>query len=188
MTGMPPSTASVGENDLQVLTMAVEVAIAMYIGGSAADAHELILQIRPLLQRYTDGDGFKVFLMCESFYGEDLRAHSQFREALELDLSILPKFEMAFGVDHERTMNVRSNIAVDYLRLGRFRDALQVDQRNLEDRRRVLGPDDLIHPQVLQRGSSRPAQPRPLSRIAGHSAQGCQCVRGNRWPGEPFLA
>jgi NB-ARC domain/Tetratricopeptide repeat len=133
-----------GENDLQVLTMAVEVAIAMYIGGRAADAHELILQIRPLLQRYTDGDGFKVFLMCESFYGEDLRAHSQFREALELDLSILPKFEMAFGLDHERTMNVRSNIAVDYLRLGHFRDALQVDQRNLEDRRRVLGPDDPI--------------------------------------------
>ena len=133
-----------GENDLQVLTLAVEVAVAMYIGGGAADAHELILQIRPLLQRYTDGDGFKVFLICELFYGEDLRAHSQFREALELDLSILPKFEMAFGIDHERTMNVRSNIAVDYLRLGRFGDAMQVDQRNLEDRRRVLGPDDPI--------------------------------------------
>lgn len=133
-----------GENDLQVLTMAVEVAIAMYVGGRAADAHELILQIRPLLQQYTDGDGFKVLLMCESFYGEDLRAHSQFREALELDLSILPKFEMTFGVDHERTMNVRNNIATDYLRLGRFRDALQIDQRNLEDRRRILGPDDLL--------------------------------------------
>ena len=146
-----------GENDLQVLTMAVEVAIAMYIGGRAADAHELILQIRPLLQRYTDGDGFKVFLMCETFYGEDLRAHSQFREALELDLSILPKFEMAFGVDHERTMNVRNNIAVDYLRLGRFRDALQVDQSNLEDRRRISGSQRPDHPQLLQRGRSRPA-------------------------------
>jgi hypothetical protein len=39
--------------------MAVEVAIAMYIGGRAADAHQLILQIRPLLQQYTEGDGFK---------------------------------------------------------------------------------------------------------------------------------
>jgi tetratricopeptide (TPR) repeat protein len=133
-----------GENDLQVLTMAVEVAIAMYIGGGAADAHGLILQIRPPLERYTDGDGFKVFLMCEVFYGEDLRAHSQFREALEHDLSILPKLETAFGIDHERTMNVRNNIASDYLRLGRFRDALQVDQRNLEDRSRILGSNDLI--------------------------------------------
>ena len=133
-----------GDDDLQVLTIAVEVAIAMYIGGRAADAHELILQIRPLLQCYTDGDGFKVFLLCENFYGEDLRAHSQFREALELDLSILPKFEMAFGIDHERTLNVRNNIAKDYLRLGRLREALEVDQRNLEDRRRILGPNDLL--------------------------------------------
>ena len=86
------------ENDLQVLTMAVEVAIAMYIGGGAADAHGMILQIRPLLQQYTDGDGFKVFLMCEVFYGEDLRAHSQFREALEHDLSVLPNLEAAFGI------------------------------------------------------------------------------------------
>jgi len=133
-----------GESDLQVLTLAVEVAIAMYIGGRAADAHELILQIRPLLQRYTNGDGFKVFLMCEGFYGEDLRAHSQFREALEHDLGILPNFEIVFGVHHERTMNVRNNIAIDYLRLGRFRAALEVDQRNLEDRGRVLGANDLM--------------------------------------------
>lgn len=136
--------ARLGESDLQTLTMAVEVAVAMYISGRAADAHDLILQIRPLLQGYTDGAGHKVFLLCETFYGEDLRAHSQFREALELDLSILPKFEVAFGVDHERTMNVRNNLAIDYLRLGRFREALEVDRRNLEDRRRVLGPNDLI--------------------------------------------
>jgi tetratricopeptide (TPR) repeat protein len=133
-----------GENDLQVLTMAVEVAVAMYIGGRSADAHDLILQIHPLLQQYTDGDGLKVLLLCEVFYAEDLRAHSQFREALELDLGILPKFETAFGVDHERTMNVRNNLAIDYLRLGRFQEALEVDQHNLEDRRRVLGPNDLI--------------------------------------------
>ena len=114
-----------------MLAVAVEVAIAMYIGGRAADAHELILQIRPLLQRYTDGDGFKVFLLCESFYGEDLRARSQFREALALDLSILPEFETVFGVDHERTLNVRNNIAIDYRQLGRFREALEVDERTL---------------------------------------------------------
>ena len=113
-----------GEDDLQVLTMAVEVAIAMYMGGRAADAHELILQIRPLLQRYPDGDGFRVFLLNENSYGEDLRAHSQFREALDLDLSLLPKFERVFGPDHERTLNVRNNIAIDYRQLGRFREAL----------------------------------------------------------------
>jgi tetratricopeptide (TPR) repeat protein len=132
-----------GEDHLDVLTMSVEVANAMHFGGYAADAHELIMQIRRPLQRYTDGDGFKVFLYCESFYGGDLRARSQFREALELDLATLPKFEAAFGVDHERTLNVRNNVATDYRQLGQFQDALQVDQRTFEDRRRILGPNDL---------------------------------------------
>jgi len=108
------------------------------VAGRAADAHELILRIRPMLKRYDEGDGFKVFLLCENFYGEDLRSHSQFREALELDQIILPKFETTFGVNHERTLNVRNNIAIDYRQLGRFQEALEVDQRTLEDRRRIL--------------------------------------------------
>ena len=73
-----------GEDDPQVLALSVEVAIAMYIGGRAADAHELILQIRPLLQRYTDGDGLQgAPARARTFYGADLRARSQFREALD---------------------------------------------------------------------------------------------------------
>ena len=50
----------------------------MHFGGYAADAHELIMQTRRPLQRYTDGEGFKVFLYCESFYGGDLRAAASF--------------------------------------------------------------------------------------------------------------
>jgi tetratricopeptide (TPR) repeat protein len=133
-----------GEDDPQVLALSVEVAIAMYIGGRAADAHELILRIRPLLQNQTDGDGLKTLLLCENLYGADLRARSQFREALNLDLSILNKFETVFGVNHERTLNVRSNIAIDYRQLGLFREALETDQRTFEDRRLILGADDLV--------------------------------------------
>jgi tetratricopeptide (TPR) repeat protein len=132
-----------GEEDLQVLALSVEVSVAMYMGGHAHDAHELILQIRPLLQRHTEGEGFKALLSCENIYGAVLRGHSQFREALTLDLTILEKSEAAFGVDHERTLNVRSNVAVDYRLLGQFSDALATDQRALADRRRILGPDDL---------------------------------------------
>jgi tetratricopeptide (TPR) repeat protein len=132
-----------GEDDLQLLTIAVEVAVAMYVGGRAADAHELILQIRPRLQRYTDGDGFKVFLLCETIYGADLRARSQFREALDLDLITLSKFESTFGIAHERTLNVRNNVAIDYRQLGRFHEALATDQRTLEGRRRILGAENL---------------------------------------------
>ncbi|HEX6509703.1 MAG TPA: FxSxx-COOH system tetratricopeptide repeat protein [Chloroflexota bacterium] len=133
-----------GHDDLQVLTMAVEVAIAMYFCGYGADAHELILQIRPLLERYHEGEGLKVYLLNENVYGADLRAHSQFREALDLDLGLLPKFERVFGADHERTLNVRNNIAADYRRLGRFREALEIDRRTLEGRQLILGPHDPV--------------------------------------------
>ncbi len=132
-----------GEDDAQVLALSVEVAIAMYIGGHAADAHELILRVRPLLQRYTEGDGFKALLLCETIYGADLRARSQFREALTLDLDILSKLEAVFGPHHERTLNVRNNIAVGLRQLGQFREALETDNRTVEDRRRSLGADDM---------------------------------------------
>ena len=131
-----------GEDDLQVLTISVEVAIAMYIGGHVADSHALILRVRPLLQRYPDGDGLKVFLLCETIHGAVLRARSQFREALDLDRSMLPIAEEVFGQYHERTLAIRHNIAVDYRQLGRFREALETDELTLKSRRRILGPID----------------------------------------------
>lgn len=133
-----------GEDDLQVLAMAVEVTIAMYMGGRVADAHELILRTRPTLQRYIEGDGLKVFLICETIYAADLRTRSQFREALELDLGTLPKFETVFGEAHERTLNVRNNIAVGYRQLGRFADALEIDRHAFADRRKILGHDNRL--------------------------------------------
>jgi tetratricopeptide (TPR) repeat protein len=132
-----------GEENLQVLALSVEVAVAMYFGGLTADAHELILRIRPLLQRHTDGDGFKALLSCENIYGAVLRGHSQFREALALDQGILSSFENVFGSNHERTLQVRNNIAVDYRLLGQFRHALETDKRTLADRRAMLGGDDM---------------------------------------------
>ena len=132
-----------GEEDVQVLALAVEVSVAMYMGGHLADAHELILRIRPLLRRHTEAEGFQAFLLCENMYGTVLRGRSQFREALTLDLNILNKFENEFGKVHAHTLNVRSNIAVDYRLLGEYQQALETDERAREDRRRILGPSDL---------------------------------------------
>jgi tetratricopeptide (TPR) repeat protein len=132
-----------GADDPQVLALSVEVAIAMYLAGRTADAHELILRIRPALQQFTDGDGFKTLLLCENIYGATLRGRSQFREALTLDFSILDRFEAVFGIDHERTLNVRNNIAIDYRLLGQFRQALETDERTLNARRQILGADDM---------------------------------------------
>jgi tetratricopeptide (TPR) repeat protein len=131
-----------GEGDLRVLAMAVEVAVAMYRGGRVADAHDLILQIQPFLRDYSDGDGFKVLLLCETIHGAILRARSQFREALDRDITLLSRSEVVFGETHERTLNIRNNIAIDYRQLGQFDMALEIDTRTFEDRRRILGPDD----------------------------------------------
>jgi hypothetical protein len=130
-----------GPADLQVLTMAVEVAIAMQLEGHAADARRLILGTRPVLEeRY--GDQHEVALLCANTYGADLRTRGQFSEALELDRNLLPKFEVVFGPDHERTLNMRNNIAADYRRLGLSREALEIDLRTSADRRHILGAND----------------------------------------------
>ena len=129
-----------GEDDMRVLTMSVEVAVAMYRAGRVADAHQLILRIRPHLQPHSEGEGFKVSLLCESIYGAILRAQSQFREALDRDKGLLPKSEAIFGKTNERTLNVRSNIALDYRQLGDFGRALETDQRTFDDRCEVLDP------------------------------------------------
>jgi tetratricopeptide (TPR) repeat protein len=131
-----------GHDDLQVLSLAVEVAIAMRWDGHAADARDLIeVTLRLLQDRY--GEEHEVTLLCANTRGADLRTHSQFTEALKLDLSLLPKFERVFGINHDRTLNVRNNLGADYRRLGRFREALQTDRRTLDDRIRNLGPNDL---------------------------------------------
>ena len=132
-----------GPENLEVLTLAVEVAIAMRSDAHAADARELILStLRTLRQRY--GEDHKVTLLCANTYGAGLRSRGQLAEALELDLSLLPRFDRVFGADHHRTLNVRNNIAADYRRLGRHQDALDEDRKTLRDRRRIFGPDDPI--------------------------------------------
>lgn len=132
-----------GPEHLEVLTIAVEVAIAMRSDAHAANARDLILTtLRVLRERYDENH--EVTLLCENTYGADLRSRGQRAEALELDLSLLPRFEQVFGPDHHRTLYVRNNIAADYRRLGRHQDALDEDRKTLRDRRRILGADDPI--------------------------------------------
>jgi hypothetical protein len=137
-----------GADNLHLLALSVEVAIAMQLGGRAADARRLILETRAILDELDAGKGelprdqVEIRLLCDNAYGADLRTGGLFNEALELDRGLLPKFEAVFGPDHERTLNVRNNIAADFRRLGRFGEALEIDRRTFDDRRRILGPKD----------------------------------------------
>jgi hypothetical protein len=130
-----------GSDDLDVLTLAVEVAVAMRVLGSAAEARELSREtLRLLTERY--GEEHEVTLLCASLHGSDLRARAQFGEALDLDLNLLPKFERVYGPDHERTLSVRIGLASDYRRLGRLADALQADRQTHSDLQHLLGDID----------------------------------------------
>ena len=131
-----------GPDDLQVLTLAVEVAIALRLDGHAADARQLTLDTLTRLREHY-GERHQATLLCANNRGADLRARGQFGESLDLDKSLLPNFELVFGPDHERTLNVQNNLAEDYRRLGRFQEALDTDQRTFRGRLRTLGPNDL---------------------------------------------
>ena len=157
-----------GPDDLQVLTLAVEVAIAMRSDAHAADARELILStLRMLRERY--GEDHEVDLAVRQHLRRRLRSRGQLAEALELDLSLLPRFDRVFGADHHRTLNVRNNIAADYRRLGPPPGRPEEDQKTSSDRRRILGSDDPITLDLARRGGPRPARPGPLSGIAGYA-------------------
>jgi hypothetical protein len=131
-----------GPDDLQVLTLAIEVAIGLRLDGHAADARQLTLDTLARLREHY-GDEHEVALLCANNYGADLRDRGQFGEALELDRSLLPKFQLVLGPDHQRTLNVQNNLAEDYRRLGHFAEALDTDRRTFEARLRSLGHDDL---------------------------------------------
>jgi len=131
-----------GRDDLPVLTLAIEVAIALRLDGHAADARQLTLDTLTRLRQHY-GAQHEVALLCANDYGADLRARGQYEEALELGRNLVPSFEGAFGPDHPRTLNVHNNIAEDYRRLGRFHDALENDQHTFEARLRTLGSNDL---------------------------------------------
>jgi Tetratricopeptide repeat/NB-ARC domain len=120
-----------GRDHLHVLTMAVEVTIALRILGYAAEARELSRETLQLLRK-TYEDEHEITLLCINTQGADLRSRAQFGDALELDMGLLPKFERIYGPDHERTLNVRNNLAADYRRLGRLHEALETDQRTFE--------------------------------------------------------
>jgi tetratricopeptide repeat protein/NB-ARC domain-containing protein len=131
-----------GQDDLQVLTLAVEVAIALRFEGRTEDARQLTVETLALLENGYGGQ-HEVTLLCANNRGNDLRDRGQFGEALDLDRGLVPKFEAVFGPDHARTLNVRNNLAEDYRRLGRFGDALILDQGTYEGRLNTLGSDDL---------------------------------------------
>ncbi|GAA2146599.1 FxSxx-COOH system tetratricopeptide repeat protein [Actinomadura napierensis] len=138
-----------GENDLLVLRLATEVAIAMRLAERHEDAFERNKRTLALAdQRINDPEtadlereaAVQVGLICANSQGADLRFLGRFEEALAQDMALLPKFEQVFASSQAPTLNVHNNIAADYRRLGDFQEAQRWDEETYTLRKNDLGP------------------------------------------------
>lgn len=128
-------------DDLQTLSLAVQVGIALRASGRTEEAYELNSQTQQrLLTHY--GQEHEVYLSCANSYGQDLRLRGRYDDALAHDLALLPVFEKVLGPSDYRTLNLNSNIAFGLRCVGRFEEALVRDQYTCEQRERNFGYSD----------------------------------------------
>jgi Tetratricopeptide repeat/NB-ARC domain len=146
------------DEDLQTLSLAVQVGIALRASGRTEEAYELNLETQQaLLTHY--GQEHEVYLSCANSYGQDLRLLGRYDDALAHDLALLPVFEHVLGAANYRTLNVSNNIAISLRCVGKFEEALARDKYTYETRERNFGYSD---PQTL---SSKFGIARDLRRL-----------------------
>lgn len=144
--------------DLQTLSLAVQVGIALRASGRTDEAYELNSETQQgLLTNY--GQEHEVYLSCANSYGQDLRLLGRYDDAIEHDLALLPVFEQVLGPTNYRTLNLCNNIAISLRCVGKFEEALARDEDTLVKRERNFGYSD---PQTL---SSRFGIARDLRRL-----------------------
>ena len=93
---------------------------------------------RPLFER----EQVRGYLNRAFNYADDL---GSVYEAVELEVAVAV-VEDVLGPDHPDTLHARNNLAVAYLSVGRFGEAIELFEQVLAKRKRLLGPD---HPDTL---------------------------------------
>ncbi|KAJ7765952.1 P-loop containing nucleoside triphosphate hydrolase protein, partial [Mycena maculata] len=76
-----------------------------------------------------------------------MRELGRFKEAGELDVSVLEKQRQLLGEDHPDTLHAMGNLACTYYALGKLKEAEELEVVVLEKRREILGGD---HPDTLR--------------------------------------
>ena len=147
-----------GPDDLQTLSLAVQVGIALRASGQTEEAYKLNEVTQQILRDHY-GQQHEVYLSCANSYGQDLRLLGRYAEALEHDFVLLPVFEDVLGVSNYRTLNVSNNIAISLRCMGKFQEALTRDQYTYDMREQNFGYSD---PQTL---SSKFGIARDLRRL-----------------------
>jgi NB-ARC domain/Tetratricopeptide repeat len=129
------------ESDIQSLSLAVEVGVAMRQAGRAAEAFELNSRTLELLREHY-GETDETYLICANSYGQDLRLLGRYDAALAHDMSLLPAYKEVFNPSQHRLLNLRNNIALDLRCVGQYEEALRFDRGNAVERERYFGVTD----------------------------------------------
>lgn len=134
-------TRRLGPDDIQVLSLAIQVAVALRQLGRTDEA--LALDTETMRRLRTEfGEENELYLHCARNYGAELRLLGRYSEALEHDQGLLPAYERVFRAEHYHTLAMRNNIAVDLRCVGRFAEALEMDEVTAAERERTLGRTD----------------------------------------------
>lgn len=136
---------SFGADDLQTLSLAVEISGSLIRKGLFEQARPLIEDTLSRLKESYD-EGNDVSLKAGRVYAICLRMLGRYAEAYEYDLRLLPLYERSLRSEHLDTLNLRNNLAIDLRCLGRFEEALETDRITLDAWQRILGP---IHTNTL---------------------------------------
>ncbi|MFD0684435.1 FxSxx-COOH system tetratricopeptide repeat protein [Actinomadura fibrosa] len=147
-----------GQDDLQTLSVSVEVAWALLRSNRLEEARQLIVDTLERV-RSSHGESHDVYLRGARVHGTCLRTLGRFNEAYEHDAQMLPVYERELRGEHLETWTLRNNIALDLRCLGRYSEALEMDELTLTGRERLLGP---IHADTL---TSRWAVARDLRQL-----------------------
>ncbi|UBU18572.1 tetratricopeptide repeat protein [Nonomuraea gerenzanensis] len=127
-----------GDEDLQVLALAAEVASVLRDVGRYEDAYTLNQQTLGVLSRVY-GKENEVYLRCARSFDSDIRFMGRYQEALDHEMELLPRYESVFGTQDHSSLMIRNNIAVSLRCIGRFEEALRWDEETYEERKRLFG-------------------------------------------------
>ncbi|MCK9900379.1 FxSxx-COOH system tetratricopeptide repeat protein [Frankia sp. Cpl3] len=132
-----------GPDDRHVLVMTGHKCNLLWASGEYQDAYELR---RSTLERMREtlGPAHEETLALLSGHGADLRARGEFAGARVLDEESVELHQEVFA-DHLLTFYALNNLSVDLGLTSDYKGALELSERNYDDRRIFFGADDSIH-------------------------------------------
>ncbi|WP_027341644.1 FxSxx-COOH system tetratricopeptide repeat protein [Hamadaea tsunoensis] len=123
------SSPRLGPHGEMTQIMRGHLANAMRTLGQATQAAEHTAEAyRELSENPAIGPTHEVTLILANQIGADLRIQGRYKEALEFDTNLVAQHRSVFPEGSHYTLRAQSNLAVDHRMVGRFPDAVRLDE------------------------------------------------------------